>query len=65
MSSKSGRGFTDLILCAYNAAINIGNRIQIVNIMIAKTELNCSEIVNELSKRKSLSPIIDIRIKTR
>jgi hypothetical protein len=65
VSSRSGRGFTDLILYAYKAAIQIGNIIQIVNIIIANTELNRSEIVKELSKRKSVSPIIDIKIKTR
>jgi hypothetical protein len=65
LSSRSGRGITDFILYAYKAAINIGYRMHIENIKSAKTELNLSELVYELSKRKSLSPIIDISTKTR
>ncbi len=64
-SSRSGSGITDLILYQYKAPIAIGNNMQTAKIKIAKKELNCSEIVYVLLKRKSVKPIIDINDKTK
>jgi hypothetical protein len=64
-SSRSGSGITDLILYQYKIPIINGYNMQTAKMIIAKTELNYSEIVYVLLRRKSVIPIIDIIDKTK